>query len=124
MPGRTLSYVTTELTESSLSSSVPQNTLILYEHRDFDETGRVRIIAVTDYTPQHHHSLHTMDFKDCLSSLRWNLDDGIVVEFAEHHDGGGRKYQCWGKGEDGDTHNNNFKDCASSWAWWRFRGNP
>lgn len=121
MPGRTLNYVTAELTESSLSSSVLQNTLILYEHRDFDERGRVRIIALTDYTPQHHHSLHTMDFKDCLSSLRWNLDDGIVVEFAEHHDGGGRKYQCWGKGEDGDTHNNNFKDCASSWAWWRFR---
>ncbi|MCA9962758.1 MAG: hypothetical protein KC423_00890 [Anaerolineales bacterium] len=101
-------------------SDVSLNTIVLYEHKNFSESGRKRIIAVTKYASQSKHSLHTQDFKDCLSSLKWNLEEGVVVEFYEHHDGGGRVYQCYGKNEDSDTHNNNFGDCASSWSWWRY----
>jgi len=100
---------------------VPQNYVIIYEHRDFEDRDRIRVLAVTEHQPQLTFSLHVMDFKDCLSSLRWNLDEGIVVQFSENHEGGGRIYQIWGSGEDADTHNNGFGDRASSWSWYRTR---
>ena len=44
----------------------------LYEHKNFNpDGGRDRMISVNDYAPQSKHSLHTQDFKDCLSSLKW-----------------------------------------------------
>jgi hypothetical protein len=102
-----------------LAGQVPRNSVILYEDRNFSSGGRIRRIDVTGTSPVLIHSLHSMDFKDCLSSLRWNLDPGIVVTFFEDHSGGGRQYQVWGQGQDSDTHNNNFKDCASSFSWHR-----
>ena len=110
---------TTNAEEVSLMAA-PRNSLVLYEHRDFGG-GRKRIINVTEYSPTSLYSLHTINFKDCLSSLEWNLDEGIVVTLYEDHDGGGRQYQVWGVGRDSSTHNNNFKDCASSWNWYRSR---
>jgi len=107
---------------SAMVEGIPLNHIVLYEHRDFEDRGRRRIIAVTEHQPQLTFSLHVMDFKDCLSSLRWNLEPGIIVQFSEHHQGGGRAYQIWGSGEDGDTHNDNFGDCASSWSWFRTAG--
>lgn len=102
-----------------LTGKVAKNQVLLYEHRDFKEQGRRRILNITEHSPANIYSLHTMDFKDCLSSLRWDLEEGIVVTFYEDHQGGGRQYQIWGTGEDKDTHDNGFKDCASSWAWHR-----
>lgn len=102
--------------------SLQLNTVLLYEHKEFEERGRRRILAVTEHQPQLIFSLHVMDFKDCLSSLRWNLEPGVVVQFHEHHEGGGRQYQIWDAGEDADTHNNGFGDRASSWSWYRTAG--
>ncbi len=103
----------------TLSASLEANTVVLFEHRSFALNGRIRRINVTAFQPQQVFSLHVMDFKDCLSSLRWNLDPGVVVTLFEDHSGGGRQYPIWGAGEDKDTHDNNFKDCASSWTWHR-----
>jgi hypothetical protein len=127
MPGMLRKQVYTE-TEAKVEEfdaedrkAVPKNSVILYEHKQYnkDKKGRKRIISVTEYSPTSLYSLHVIDFKDCLSSLRWNLDDGIVLTLYEGHDGGGRQYQIWGAGKDSDTHNNDFKDCASSWNWYR-----
>ena len=103
----------------SADANLQPNTVVLYEHRNFAENGRIRHLIITEFSPQDLYSLHVIDFKDCLSSLKWNLDPGIVVVFYEDHDGGGRRYEIIGTGEDKDTHNNNFKDCASSWRWYR-----
>jgi hypothetical protein len=121
MPASVFSYIR-KLINSEGTNGVKRNTVVLYEHRKFDRKGRKRIISVSDYSPQLVHSLHTMDFKDCMSSLKWNLEDGVSIVFTEDHDGGGRKYQIWGQGQDPDTHDNNFKDCASAWLWYRFGG--
>lgn len=107
------------ISDAGSAKGAPKNSLILYEHQNFEERGRRRIISVTDHSATSIHSLHQIDFKDCLSSLRWNLDEGIVVTLYEDHDGGGRQYQVWGKGQDPTTHDNDFKDCASSWNWYR-----
>jgi len=125
MPGkiRMPSYEEKELVTTNAEEalvSTPRNSLVLYEDRNF-KGGRIRIINVTEYSPTSLYSLHTINFKDCLSSLQWNLDEGIVVTMYEDHDGGGRQYQVWGVGQDSSTHNNNFKDCASSWNWYRYR---
>jgi hypothetical protein len=101
------------------SAPQEQNSISLFEHKEFEERGRRRVLHVTEHSPQNMNSLHTMDFKDCLSSLRWNLATGVVVTFYEHHEGGGRQYQIWGSGEDADVHNNGFGDKASSWSWHR-----
>jgi hypothetical protein len=119
MPARIIIPTVREARISAVRVRLPKNSVKLYEHGNFKEEGRTRLLRVTEISPQLIHSLHTMDFKDCLSSLEWNLEPGIIVEFSEHHDGGGRKYQIWGSGRDGNTHNNNFKDCASAWAWYR-----
>ncbi len=111
-----------KLVESAQPRGIPRNSIKLYEHRGFENKGRIRIITVTENSPQAFHSLHVLDFKDCLSSMKWNLDDGISVVFTEDHDGGGRRYQIWGQGQDSDTHDNGFKDCASAWLWYRFDG--
>lgn len=97
-----------------------QNEIILFEHQSFKEAGRIRRIIITDFAEGNLHSLHgPLDFKDCLSSLKWRLDSGITVTFHEDHDGNGRKFPVTGTGEDADTHNNNFKDCASAFSWSR-----
>jgi hypothetical protein len=106
------------ISSQPLTGTVPRNSVIMYEDLNF-RGGRIRRIDVTATSPVLIHSLHAMDFKDCLSSLKWNLASGIVVTFFEDHSGGGRQYQVWDQGQDGDTHNNNFKDCASSFAWHR-----
>lgn len=119
MGAKVLIPTVTECAIESVGIEQDENTVVLYEHRDFKANGRIRRINVTESSPANIYSLHAMDFKDCLSSLRWNLESGIVVTFYEHHTGGGRQYQIWGEGEDGNTHNNNFKDCASAWSWHR-----
>lgn len=120
-------YTETEVKNEELDAkdtedrAVPKNSVILYEHKKYnkEKAGRKRIITVTEYSPTSLYSLHVIDFKDCLSSLKWNLDTGIVLTLYENHGGGGRQYQIWGTGKDSDTHNNDFKDCASSWNWYR-----
>ena len=96
-----------------------QNEIILFEHKDLKEEGRIKHIIITQFPEGNLHSLHSMDFKDCLSSLKWKLDPGITVTFHEDLDGTGREFAITGTGEDADTHNNNFGDCASSFDWKR-----
>jgi hypothetical protein len=119
MPATITSPKTRELATGPMPGSLTNNTVVLHEQKYLAPHGRVRVLRVTEYQPQGIHSLHSIDFKDCLSSMAWNLESGLVVVFHEHHDGGGRQYQIWGTGSDGDVHDNNFGDCASSWTWYR-----
>ncbi len=91
--------------------------LTLYEHKYFALNGRVKHIDLDEYSENTLHSLHGIDFKDCLSSLRWTLPSSVTVVFYEHNDGTGRQYQIDNIGKDEDLHNNDFGDKASSWRW-------
>ena len=96
-----------------------QNEVILFEHLNFEEKGRIRHLMIHAYAAGIYHSLHELDFKDCLSSLKWKLDPGIVVTFKEDEGGRSREYPISGENSDPNTHDNNFKDCASAFKWSR-----
>lgn len=52
---------------------------------------------------------------DNMSSIIWDLTGNRKITFYEHSNGTGRQYVITGSGADPDTHNEDFKDCASSW---------
>ena len=104
---------------SNAQEAAKSGRIILYEHSDFSEKDRVRELDLEDYSENSVHSLHAIDFKDCLSSLKWRLPKGVTVVFYEHVDGTGKQYPIEGRGEDRHTHRNGFGDKASSWKWYR-----
>ena len=60
-------------------------------------------------------SLKSTQVHDNMSSVKWSLSGSRKVVFYEDTDGNGRQYVISGVGSDSDTHDNNFKDCASAW---------
>jgi hypothetical protein len=92
--------------------------MTLYEHKNCSLNGRVRKINLEFYSENALHSLHAIDFKDCLSSLRWTLPSDVTVVFYQHDNGSGGQYIINNIGHD-DVHNNDFGDCASSWRWYK-----
>lgn len=60
--------------------------------------------------------------KDSMSSLQWNLPEGVVVVF--YQDAGGLKQQAavFGKGQLHDIDLWDFNDKVSRWAWFRLSG--
>jgi hypothetical protein len=95
--------------------------ITLYEGKYFSTGKRVRTLRLSQYSPNTPHSLHAIDFKDCLSSMKWNLPVGVRVTFWSDFSGKGEdQYIIEGSGSDDDTLNNDFGDKASSWEWVEF----
>lgn len=93
-------------------------TVTLFEHTDFG--GRALWLGIDNFAESALHSLKGTALHDRVSSLRWDLPDDVVVVLYEHTNGTGRTYLVpSGRGSDASTHDDNFKDCASSWRWTR-----
>ncbi len=84
----------------------------IFEDRDFKGN---KFTANLDSVNDQIHSLKSTSVHDEMSSLTWSLSGSRKVVFYEDTDAGGRQYVISGAGSDPDTHNNNFKDCASAW---------
>jgi len=54
---------------------------------------------------------------DSLSSLRWNLPEGVVVVLYQDAGGGKQQTAIWGRGEIADLDTWDFNDKASRWTW-------
>jgi hypothetical protein len=54
---------------------------------------------------------------DSLTSLRWNLPEGVIIML--YQDAGGKKQQVaiWGEGELADLDLWDFNDKISRWSW-------
>lgn len=98
------------------------NYFTLYEHKNFK--GRSHRVELDSKVDDRLYSLKSTRLHDKMSSIRWRLERGRSVVFFEDSDGDGRTYRIRGSGSDGDTHNNNFKDCASAWRTSRDRTIP
>jgi hypothetical protein len=60
---------------------------------------------------------------DRMTSLRWNLPEGVVVVLYDNVDGTGRQLAIWGRGEVETITPFNMNDRVSSWASYRL-GEP
>lgn len=86
----------------------------IYEHKNFQ--GNYHYVNIdNNIVDGQLYSLQGTNVHDDMSSIKWQLSSGRKVTLYEHSNGTGRKYIISGTGSDHDTHNENFKDCASSW---------
>ncbi len=101
---------------ASISHAIPPNTVIIYEHHNFQGKS-LTVSPVTEKAANALHSLKGTGLHDEMSSYRYNLPEGVEFIFYEHSDGNGRAIRLSGTSEHSDTKRNNFKDCASAWKW-------
>lgn len=87
----------------------------IYEDKDF--RGKSYEVNFLNKRNGRLYSLKNTRVHDKMSSIEWRLSEGRKVIFYEDTSGKGRTYTIQGNGKDSNTHNNNFKDCASSWRY-------
>ena len=54
---------------------------------------------------------------DSLSSMRWNLPEGVIVLLYQDAGGGKQQTAIWGRGEINELDKWDFNDKASRWTW-------
>jgi hypothetical protein len=99
---------------AELNGSVPQNSIYLFENRDFG--GKVtRIENVTSQPPGVTEKPGRVDD---MTSLKWDLPAGVLVVFYENGDGTGNQFPIWGRGQLESVSKWAFNDKVSRWAWY------
>jgi hypothetical protein len=93
-----------------------ENTVWLYKDSDFRNKETWLYIDPQAMEPRKSHRLKS-GIHDDLSSLRWNLADGIVVVLYQDVNGEGRQIAIWGRGQFDSL--GGFNDKATSWSWFR-----
>lgn len=102
------------------TTTVPMDTIEMYSDRDLK--GMLTTIhPVSAQSQTEYHNAGTAN--DKMTSLRWNLPEGVVVVLYDNIDGTGRQFSIWGKGEYETVSPWNFNDRVSSWASYRL-GEP
>jgi len=98
------------------ATSIPTDTIELFSDRDLK--GELTTIhPVSGQAQTDYHSAGTAN--DKMTSMRWNLPEGIIVVLYDNIGGTGRQFTIWGKGEVETVTPWNFNDRVSSWAWYR-----
>jgi hypothetical protein len=93
-----------------------ENTMWLYKDSDFRGNETWVHIDPQAMAPHKSHRLKS-GIHDDLSSLRWNLADGIVVVLYQDSNGEGSQIAIWGRGQFDSL--GRFNDKATSWSWFR-----
>jgi len=102
------------------TTGLPEDTIELYSDRDLK--GMLTTISpVSKQSQTEYHAIGTAN--DQMTSMRWNLPDGVVVILYDNIDGTGRHVSIWGKGEIATVTPWALNDKASSWASYRL-GEP
>jgi hypothetical protein len=97
------------------TTNLPADTIELYADRDLK--GTLTSISPVTRQPQDYEDVKGAN--DRMTSLRWNLPEGVVVVLYDNIDGTGRQFSIWGKGEVDTVTPWNFNDRVSSYAWYR-----
>jgi len=98
-------------------------TVIVYENKNL--RGKSLTIRLSGKEVGRLYSIRRTTLNDKMSSVKWSLPDNVNIRFYEHPDGTGRTYtRGGGTGQDSDTHNNDFKDCASAYRFLRADPEP
>src|SRR3954471_1896671 len=101
------------------TTSIPRDTIELYTDRDLK--GSLK--SISPLTAQSQLSYHAITPSDQVTSMRWNLPEGVLVVFYDNADGTGRQLAIWNKGEFETVSPLNMNDKISSFAWYRL-GEP
>jgi hypothetical protein len=98
-----------------VASAVPANTIQMFIDKDF----RDDLKQVSPVTGQTHGQQLEMPSgtADRLTSMRWNLPEGVVVTLHQTGDGEKQQIALWGQGQVKDLDVWDFNDKASRWAW-------
>jgi hypothetical protein len=94
------------------TTNVPADTIELYTDRDL----KGRLTTLHPVTGQGMDYQSVKDADDRMTSLRWNLPEGVLVVLYDNVDGTGRQMAIWGKGEMETVSPYNMNDRVSSWA--------
>jgi hypothetical protein len=97
-------------------TNIPKDTMELYTDRDLKGTLKT-FSPITGQSQLEYHSVGLIN--DQITSLRWNVPEGVLVVFYDNVDGTGRQFTIWNKGEVPTVSPWNFNDRASSFAWYR-----
>jgi hypothetical protein len=76
---------------------------------------------ITGFKPHRPHRLAGY-IQDGMTSLRWDLPDGVVVVFYDHSNARGRQCVIWGSGEVRDLVPWRFTNRVARWAWFYVGG--
>ncbi len=96
----------------------PVNTLWIYTKKDFSGSEAWLTINATSHPAGTPHELDR-ESKGKASSIRWNLNDGIVVVFYSSSKGTGRQLPVWGSGTFGSLKPYDMDGKIDAWAWFR-----
>jgi hypothetical protein len=102
------------------TTNIPRDSMELYTDRDLKGTLKA-IAPVTAQSQLEYHSVGSVN--DQVTSMRWNLPEGVLVVFYDNIDGTGRQLAIWNKGEHPTISPWNMNDKISSFAWYRL-GEP
>jgi hypothetical protein len=102
------------------TTNIPRDTMELYTDRELKGTLKT-MSPVTGESQLDYHSVGSVN--DQITSMRWNIPEGVLVVFYDNIDGTGRQFAIWNKGEVETVTPWNMNDKISSWAWYRL-GEP
>jgi len=98
------------------TTNIPSDMVELYTDRDLKGTLK-GISPLTHESQLEYHPVGGVN--DQVTSMRWNLPEGVLVVFYDNIDGTGRQFAIWNKGEVESVSPWNMNDKISSFAWYR-----
>ncbi|MHC4099809.1 MAG: zinc ribbon domain-containing protein [Planctomycetota bacterium] len=110
------------------AADVPENTMYVYWDANFGGGDPHQVHRVTSHS--HGVPLNFEDQKflrnirDDMSSLKWNLPEGVIVIFYEDAAARGERIVVWGQGQIRSLRSWGFNDKVSRWAWYYVGGSP
>ena len=98
-----------------LSASMPENAMQFFKDKNFGGT----MFQISDVTTKPSWKAHQFEGKkeNKVTSVRWNLPQGVVVSLHQDDDGLGRSLFLFGSGELDSLSPWKLNDKMSSWAW-------
>lgn len=101
------------------TTNVPADVIELYTDRELK--GSLKSIGPITHESQLQY--HAVAPSDQVTSMRWNIPEGVLVVFYDNVDGTGRQLAVWNKGEYETISPWEMNDKISSFAWYRL-GEP
>jgi hypothetical protein len=113
-------YMETPKYAQRLDTTLGQNTIQLCVDNDFKgEQTTIQKVGVGE-----HGALTAFpaNFDNSVTSLRWNLEPGVLAVLFEDDTGKGQQLALWGQGQIPDLGKCDFNETASRWACYNIGG--
>ncbi len=85
--------------QKTSTSNLKENSVVFFDKDDFGDLSIRRELVLEDFLPSKVHPLSELSFADRISSLQWNLKDGVIFKLFEDERGRGLQSSFAGAGE-------------------------